>query len=399
MRGFEFRIGRKALHCGNFESRRGGKAVDGPILCSFAEPDKRQARRPCLLYPVRGSSRCWVPRAGSVCGMIGASLNVTENTMHCSSLPLAVASLCGLLATPAPAANNLLPRVPLGDLTPVEAEQSWGSLTVDRSVWGKPLRIGQRQFEHGLGTHANSRIVYELEGPSERYEAWVGLDAAMHGYKEGSIVFRVLADGRVAFDSGVMRVDTPAKHVNVPLIGIKELALVVTDAGDGINCDHADWADAVVFGQPQAAASLPGPKKFEVAASGLTVELAADGQFAGIVLGQQRLRRNVQGGIRLARCRTEGEVAAKRLAGGGLEFVRMLACPSQKQGCRVLERFLPTPTSVRWEVENPRDCCSLDDANHRSASVPRLGCERRSVLDGLVRPRSLQRRLARSVGG
>lgn len=36
----------------------------------------------------------------------------------------------------------------------------------------------------------------------------------------------------------------PAKFVNVDLTGAKTLRLVVTDAGNGINNDHADWADA-----------------------------------------------------------------------------------------------------------------------------------------------------------
>jgi alpha-galactosidase len=38
--------------------------------------------------------------------------------------------------------------------------------------------------------------------------------------------------------------------VSVPLDGVDELTLVVTDAGDGINCDHADWADARLIGNP-----------------------------------------------------------------------------------------------------------------------------------------------------
>lgn len=35
-----------------------------------------------------------------------------------------------------------------------------------------------------------------------------------------------------------------ARPVRVPLRGVKELKLVVTDGGDGIGADHADWADA-----------------------------------------------------------------------------------------------------------------------------------------------------------
>jgi hypothetical protein len=43
-----------------------------------------------------------------------------------------------------------------------------------------------------------------------------------------------------------MRGKQPAKKVSIPLDGVEEL-LLVTDADDGINCDHADWADARLF--------------------------------------------------------------------------------------------------------------------------------------------------------
>jgi hypothetical protein len=117
-------------------------------------------------------------------------------------------------------------------------------------VWGKPLQIGDHRFSEGLGTHANSELVSELEEPWERFEAWVGVDAAMRQYKEASVVFKVLGDGRELFQSGVMRAETSAARVSVPLAGVRQLKLVVTDAGDGRNCDHADWAEAVLLAKP-----------------------------------------------------------------------------------------------------------------------------------------------------
>jgi len=58
----------------------------------------------------------------------------------------------------------------------------------------------------------------------------------------------LFADGTKVFDSGILRGDEPAKKVSVALGGVDELRLVVTDAGDGINSDHADWADARLIG-------------------------------------------------------------------------------------------------------------------------------------------------------
>ncbi len=46
------------------------------------------------------------------------------------------------------------------------------------------------------------------------------------------------------FNSGVMYGNTAAREVSVNVSGRSELRLVVTDAGDGIHFDHANWAEA-----------------------------------------------------------------------------------------------------------------------------------------------------------
>ena len=66
-----------------------------------------------------------------------------------------------------------------------------------------------------------------------------------------------LADGKRVFESGVMRTGTPPRKVDVDLKGTKTLVLQVTDAADGTQYDHGDWADAkLVFSgaKPQAIA-------------------------------------------------------------------------------------------------------------------------------------------------
>jgi hypothetical protein len=61
----------------------------------------------------------------------------------------------------------------------------------------------------------------------------------------GSVVFEVYADDRCLFRSGVKHRGDAPDTVNVELPrGARQLRLVVTDAGDGNGCDHADWAAA-----------------------------------------------------------------------------------------------------------------------------------------------------------
>ncbi|MDR1291378.1 MAG: NPCBM/NEW2 domain-containing protein, partial [Planctomycetaceae bacterium] len=136
----------------------------------------------------------------------------------------------------------------LGGVSPDEVSQGYETLQVDRAVSGAKLSIAGQTFQHGLGTHANSKIVYELEGKYERFEAKVGVDDAMKDYTKSSVVFIVLVDGEKKFDSGVMRINDAPKNVSVDLNNAETLELVVTDAGDGKDCDHANWADAKLVG-------------------------------------------------------------------------------------------------------------------------------------------------------
>ena len=108
------------------------------------------------------------------------------------------------------------------------------------------MRIAGKTYAHGVGAHATSRILYQLDNRYRQFEAEVGVDDEKGG--QGTVVFQVFCDGRKVFDSGLMRGKQPAKKVSLPLDGVEELLLVVTDAGDGINCDHADWCNARLLG-------------------------------------------------------------------------------------------------------------------------------------------------------
>ncbi len=129
----------------------------------------------------------------------------------------------------------------LSELEADHATQGYGTLKRDRSVVDAPLRIGERAFARGLGTHAVSTIAYGIGGRYASFEAWAGVDAQ---FKRGTMSFEVYADARKVFDSGLMRHETPAVHVEVSMNGVHELKLVVTDGGDGIDQDHAVWGDA-----------------------------------------------------------------------------------------------------------------------------------------------------------
>ncbi len=122
--------------------------------------------------------------------------------------------------------------------------QDWGEAQKNRSVDKNPLKIGGRAFETGVGTHAGSECTIMLDKKATKFHAFVGVDDETQGH--GSVRFYVYADDKLVYDSKRMRGNDKAKEVNVDLRGVTVLSLEVDDAGDGIDHDHADWADASI---------------------------------------------------------------------------------------------------------------------------------------------------------
>ncbi|MEN6642519.1 MAG: NPCBM/NEW2 domain-containing protein [Armatimonadia bacterium] len=119
-----------------------------------------------------------------------------------------------------------------------------------RSVEGKPLRLGGQTYIHGVGTHAPSTFTMETHVGARfaRFVADVGVDDEVGANR--SVRFEVWIDGKQAAQSPVMKSGAGAYRMDVDLTGAQQIELRVTDGGDGIKCDHADWAGAVLFAAP-----------------------------------------------------------------------------------------------------------------------------------------------------
>jgi hypothetical protein len=126
----------------------------------------------------------------------------------------------------------------------------WGELAKNRSVSGGPISLAGVEYATGIGTHAASEIVYQLSPDDVRFSALVGIDDFQRGSAYSSVVFEVLADGELAYQSPVLRGDSAPQQVDLDVMGVKKLLLRVTDAGDGNNSDHADWANATLLQLP-----------------------------------------------------------------------------------------------------------------------------------------------------
>ena len=112
---------------------------------------------------------------------------------------------------------------------------------------GQPLRLGKTEYHRGVFCHAASKVAVRLPGPGKTFSATVGVDSNVQTRGgRGSIVFSVAVGGKEAFRSQVMHEGTAAERISLDLEGATEFLLEVGDAGDGIACDQAVWADAKV---------------------------------------------------------------------------------------------------------------------------------------------------------
>jgi hypothetical protein len=90
--------------------------------------------------------------------------------------------------------------------------------------------------------HALSTVEYYLGARCASPAAQVGVDDEKGA--NGTVAFEVWADGRRVAATGVLTNADPAQTLSADVTGADTVQLVVTDSGDGVDSDHADWADA-----------------------------------------------------------------------------------------------------------------------------------------------------------
>jgi alpha-galactosidase len=147
----------------------------------------------------------------------------------------------------------------LSDQPAVQADNGWYlPLKVDHSFGddfcgdcaGGTLTLSDgRSYATGLGTYASSQVDYYLGGACRSFAVDVGIDAEIAGMTwprpqniVGTARFRMYADGRLVYASGVQSLATAPGHVSLDVRGVDELKLVDDSAADGNFLDHADWA-------------------------------------------------------------------------------------------------------------------------------------------------------------
>lgn len=113
----------------------------------------------------------------------------------------------------------------------------------DASCQGDRLSIAGRTYPWGLGVHANATLTYKIQKRFNLFKAAIGIATGMNG--RGSVVFQVLGDGKELYKSPLIKGSEKAPHeISVPVEGVEELTLKVTDGEDLDLGDVANWAAA-----------------------------------------------------------------------------------------------------------------------------------------------------------
>lgn len=110
--------------------------------------------------------------------------------------------------------NGAKGQLKLTDLKWVSASSGWGESRINRTVENKPIEMNGKAV-NGIGTHAESIIIYDLP---EGYETFSATGVVT---KSGTVVFGVLVD------NGQVDIDEESKlSIDFKSIGIKGKANV-----------------------------------------------------------------------------------------------------------------------------------------------------------------------------
>jgi len=140
----------------------------------------------------------------------------------------------------------------LSQLTPIRVHEQTiiappQPFVMNANSQGESMDIGGFICHNGVGVHARSSLTFRLGGKFKTFKADVGVDGRLE--KEGSVVFKVIGDGKELYKSPVVRGKTSGGGlpIEVPVGGVKELTLSVDPTGDLDQADLANWGSARVL--------------------------------------------------------------------------------------------------------------------------------------------------------
>ncbi|MGG7213893.1 InlB B-repeat-containing protein [Clostridium nigeriense] len=153
----------------------------------------------------------------------------------------------------------------------------WGTIQKDKDVGGNVgiTLIGEDDkiipFEIGIGTHATSKIYYNIENLDfDKLEMYLGIDGSQKG-TEARATIKIFIDGKEKFNSGEMTSTDKMKFVSLDVKNAKEIMLYA-DKGE------VDYNDHISFGNAKFTTKLSNRSEYKV-------QVESNNSNAGIVTG------------------------------------------------------------------------------------------------------------------
>jgi alpha-galactosidase len=326
-------------------------------------------------------------------------------------LPLAaLASLLSVATAPGAA------EIQVADLDLTRMTCGWELPRTNAAISGTPLSIRGQRFDRGVGTHAPSHLRVLLDGRAARLRAVCGVDDDS-AHTAASVQFSVRADGRLAWQSVVLRGTSAAERVDVPLAGVTNLLLSVTDAGDGVTSDHADWAETVIEysgARPVAAPLFPDPAEapggppnapaqvtHDPATGNLTLRYDDGVILAGRVdKGSRVSMTSVTGTVEEQRIRIEGSGLKAEVRAGSEALAAETRGPAQERFPLIRTAHGPSANLRNnavydrgrdWMIEGPQGATAIQPFIETNGSTRFAWTSRGPSIEIVFRPRYYQK--------
>ena len=134
----------------------------------------------------------------------------------------------------------------LSDMTMKSSSNGWGNIGIDKSTSGTIISIDEKIYAKGLGPHAPSTIIYQLNKMAKRFTSDIGIDDVAKEHLS-SAEFFVYGDGKLLYRSGDKYDTDAAVTVDLDISDVDELKLVTTEGlTNSTYADHTDWGDAKI---------------------------------------------------------------------------------------------------------------------------------------------------------
>ena len=134
-------------------------------------------------------------------------------------------------------------QIYLTDISIDHFTQEYKTPRIGRSVEGKTLTVKNRQYTHGIGSHAHSELFFYLPNNAKSLKFLVGVDDEVSG--GGNVKFIVKSEEKELWSSGVVRGSMPPIPGKVDVSGLDHIILEI-DANGENSYDHADWLNPIL---------------------------------------------------------------------------------------------------------------------------------------------------------